>query len=138
MRKLRLLWIVFKRSDAWMMFVLFMGIFFVCGILLVIYEPGIDRYMDALWFLWAVSTTVGLGDYSCVTFVGRSVTILCSLCAMMATAVCTGLIVDFFGELRHQQNEQSLSEFLDKLENLPNLGKEELENISKRVRALRR
>jgi voltage-gated potassium channel len=87
--------------------------------------------------LWAVSTTVGLGDVTAVTVVGRVAAMLCSLYAIITTALITGVIVDYFNESRQRQFDESLTEFLDKLERLPELSNEELEAISRRVRELR-
>lgn len=138
MHKLRLLWIVFKRSGAWMAIAIFVGSVLLCGLMVQIAEPEIDSYGDALWFLWAVATTVGLGDYTAVTTVGRVASVICSLFAVVCTSISTAVIVDFFNEERHYQRNEALSEFLDKLEHLPDLSEDELRNISKRVRKLRR
>lgn len=138
MHKLRLLWIVFKRSGAWMAIAIFVGSVLLCGLMVQIAEPEIDSYGDALWFLWAVATTVGLGDYTAVTTVGRVASVICSLFAVVCTSISTAVIVDFFNEERHYQRNEALSEFLDKLEHLPDLSEDELRDISKRVRKLRR
>ena len=115
----------------------FLVLFFVCAILVLVAEPGVDNFFDALWFLWAVSTTVGLGDLTVVTIVGRIASMVCSVFAIVTTAALTGVIVDFFSEAREQDLQGSISEFLDKLERLPELDREELEDISKRVKKLR-
>ncbi len=138
MHKLRLLWIVFKRSGAWMAIAIFVGVVLLCGLMVQIAEPEIDSYGDALWFLWAVATTVGLGDYTAVTFVGRVASVICSLFAVVCTSISTAVIVDFFNEERHYQRNEALSEFLDKLEHLPDLSEDELRDISTRIRKLRR
>ena len=137
MRRVRLLWLVIRRSGAWKALAAFLVLFFVCAILVLVAEPGVDNFFDALWFLWAVSTTVGLGDLTAVTIVGRIASMVCSVFAIVTTAALTGVIVDFFSEAREQDLQGSISEFLDKLERLPELDREELEDISKRVKKLR-
>ncbi len=137
MRRVRLLWLVIRRSGAWKALAAFLVLFFVCSILVLVAEPGVDNFFDALWFLWAVSTTVGLGDLTAVTIVGRIASMVCSVFAIITTAALTGVIVDFFSEAREQDLQGSISEFLDKLERLPELDREELEDISKRVKKLR-
>lgn len=138
MRRLRLLIIVLRRSGAIHVVGAFLALFLVCAAVVQVAEPGIQTYGDAMWFLWAVSLTVGLGDFTSVTLVGRLVAVLCSLCALITTAIITGVVVDYFNESRQRQLDQSLSEFLDKLEHLNELGPKELENISQTVRRLRR
>ncbi len=138
MRKFRLFGTLIKRSGAEKVLVGFLGVYLVGALLTMIFEPGINTYGDALWFLWAVSITVGLGDFTAVTVVGRGVTVLCSLYAVITTAIITGVIVDYFHEVRELQLNASLTEFLDRLEHLPELDRDELERISKRVKELRR
>lgn len=137
MRRLHILWLVIKRSGALSVLLSFLAAFVICGILVQLFEPGIDSLGDALWFLWAVSTTVGLGDFTAVTLVGRVAAVTCSIFAIVTTALTTGVIVDFFNEVRQHQLDESVTEMLDKLERLPELSKEELTVISDRVRSLR-
>ena len=138
MGRLRLLVVVLKRSGAMVVLGNFLLIYFVCGFIVLCVEPDVTTYGDALWFLWAVSTTVGLGDFTAVSLIGRVAAVVCSVSAILCSAIITGVIVDFFNELRQRQLDQSLAEFLDKLERLPELSKEELEDISERVASFRR
>ena len=137
-KKGRLFLLVVKRSGAGAIFLSFIGAYLLCAMLVLVFGPGVSNYGDALWFLWAVSTTVGLGDLTAITPVGRAATIVCSLLAIGTTAIFTGVIVDFFNELRQKQLDTSLTEFLDKLERLPELDKSELEDMARRVRKLRK
>jgi voltage-gated potassium channel len=138
MRTLRLLWLVIKRSGAMRMLVAFLLALMLCAVVILLAEPGVETYGDALWFLWAVSTTVGLGDITAVTATGRIAVVVCSIFAIVTTAILTAVVVDFFNERRQQQLDESVSLFLDKLERLPELSKAELEAIARRVRTLRR
>ncbi|MDO4807344.1 MAG: potassium channel family protein [Coriobacteriales bacterium] len=137
MRKLRLLRIVLKRSGANKVVATFLVVYFVCAAVVLVMEPGINTYADALWFLWAVSLTVGLGDFTAITLVGRLASMVCSLCAVLTTAIITAVVVDYFNESRQRQFEGSLAEFLDKLEHLDELSPQELRDISDTVRKRR-
>ena len=138
MRRLRLFCLVLRRSGAVKVLFLFTLVFLLCGVVVLFSEPSVTTYGDALWFLWAVSTTVGLGDITAVTAVGRIAVMVCSLFAIGSTAIVTGVIVDFFGEVRQRQLDGALSEFLDRLERLPELSEDELQDISRRVKELRK
>ena len=138
MKRLRVLWVVLKRSGAYKALVAFLTVYLVCGLIIMLFDPGIESYGDALWFLWEVSTTVGLGDYTTISAVARIVTVICSIIAIITTAAITGVIVDYFSEMRQSQLGASLSEFLDKLERLPELDREELAHISQRVKEFRK
>jgi hypothetical protein len=47
------------------------------------------------------------------------------------------VVVDFYSETMQSQQRETLSEFLDELERLPELSQDELAHISERVRELR-
>ena len=137
MHRIALIWALLRRSGAEKVLLGFLMWYLCSAFVVMVFEPGIVGYGDALWFLWAVSTTVGLGDVTAITLVGRITAVLCSIYAVVTTAVITGVIVDYFNELRQQQLDQSLTEFLDKLERLPDLDQDELARISQRVRTFR-
>ena len=137
MKRVHLLFVLLRRSGIYKILLGFMGVYLFCAIVVMIAEPNVERFGDALWFLWAVSTTVGLGDITAVTVPGRLATIVCSLYAIITTALITGVAVDYFNEERQRQYDESLTLFLDKLERLPELDKEELAAISKKVKQSR-
>ncbi len=133
-KRLHLLFVVLRRSGVYRVLLGFLGVYLFCALVVLLAEPRIERYDDALWFLWAVSTTVGLGDITAVTFAGRMASVFCSLYAITTTALITGVIVDYFNEERQRQYDESLTLFLDKLERLPELDHDELVRISKKVK----
>ena len=133
-KRLHLLFVVLRRSGVYKILIGFMGVYLLCATVVMIVEPKVERFGDALWFLWAVSTTVGLGDVTAVTLAGRVAAVICSLCAITTTALITGVIVDYFNEERQRQYDESLTLFLDKLERLPELDHDELVKISKKVK----
>ncbi len=138
MRKTHLLFIIIRRSGTYKALMSFLALYVLCALVVYLFEPSISGYLDALWFLWAVSTTVGLGDFTAITVVGRTATVICSIAAILTTAIVTGVVVDFFNERRQQQLDRSVTEFMDKLEHLPDLSEDELKNLSDRVKALRK
>lgn len=138
MKKVRLLWVVLKRSGVHKVLIAFVALFMAASLVVWLFEPSLNTYGDALWFMWAVSLTVGLGDFTAITTVGRVVTVICSLCAVLVTAVVTGVVVDYINELRQHQLNQSVTEFLDKLERLPELSEDELVDLSERVKRFRK
>lgn len=137
MRKLRLFWTIIKRSGVDKAAIGLVASVLVCAAIVTVAEPAVVTYGDGLWYCWAVISTVGLGDYTAVTAVGRIATMSLSLYAIIVTAILTGVIVDFYNERREAQRNAALTEFLDKLERLPELSEAELVEISRRVREMR-
>ena len=135
--RFRLLAVVIRRSGASRVVAWFLTVYLVCAGVVMVAEPGVERYVDALWFLWEVATTVGLGDMTAVTLLGRAATILCSIHGIVTVAIITAVIVDFFNECRHAQLDESKTLLLDRLEHLDELSKDELRDISAKIRRLR-
>ena len=63
--------------------------------------------------------------------------ILLTIYAIFVIAIVTGVVVNFYTQMVEMQRKETLIMFMDKLERLPELSKEELESISRKVRELR-
>ena len=108
--------------------------FLAAAIPIWIWEPNINSYGDSLWFCFASATSIGYGDFSAVTVVGRVITVLLSIYSVATIAVFTAVITSFFTDLARLRASDSAREFVDQLEHLPELSKEELEELSRRVK----
>ena len=97
-------------------------------------EPDINHYGDALWYCYAVLSTAGFGDIVAITFIGKLVSVLVTIYTIFVVAIVTGVVVNYYGQIVEMQRRETAMMFLDKLERLPELSKEELEDISKRVK----
>ncbi len=100
-------------------------------------EPDIHRYGDALWYCYAVISTAGFGDIVTVTLIGKICSVLLTIYTIFVVAIVTGVVVNFYTQLVEMQQKETLAMFMDKLERLPELSKEELEHISQKVRKFR-
>ena len=78
-------------------------------------EAGFATFPDALWYCFAVVTTIGFGDIVAVTPVGRIITVILGLYGLIVVAVLTSIIVNFYNEtvgkkdaieLRHINKEE--------------------------------
>ena len=72
-----------------------------------------------------------------VTFIGKICSVLITVYAIYAIAIITGVVVNFYTQMVEMQRKETLTMFMDKLERLPELSKEELEVISKNVKKFR-
>ena len=53
-------------------------------------------------------------------------------------AIFTAVVTSFFTDLARSRKEESTRKFMDELEHLPELSKEELEDLSRRVKEFNR
>lgn len=136
-KKLRTFRNILRQTLADKVLSTFVGFILICALAFWILEPGITRFTDALWYCYAVITTVGFGDIYVKTFPSKVLSVLLSIYSVICIAILTGVVVNFFTELVALHRKESLSSIIDKLERLPELSKEELEEISEHVRKLR-
>lgn len=116
---------------------IFMGfLMFLCGAsaVLVIVEPNINAFDDGLWYCFVAATTIGFGDFYAVTRIGRIVTVMVGAYGILMTAMVPGVVVSYYMEYLKVQEKQTVSVFLEQLERLPELSKEELAELSERIK----
>ena len=130
----RLLFMSFRIAGVDKFFYSFIVFFIVMAVVLRFAEPSIITFGDSLWYCFAVVTTVGFGDIAAVTPAGRILTLILSLFSIVTMAVFTAVIASFFLDLGKAKASDSAKGFIDDLEHLPELSKEELEQLSSRVK----
>ncbi len=134
MKRFRILRAVLRKTHANEIIGVFLGFFFICALIILLVEPDITRYGDALWYCYAVVSTIGFGDFIAVTFIGKLCSVLLTVYSLFVIAIATGVVVSFYQNLVEQQKNETTTQFLDKLERLDELSKEELKEISEKVK----
>ena len=128
MKRIKVLGSVLKRTRADKIIIGFITFIFAIAAVIQLVEPDINRYGDALWYCYAVISTAGFGDVVAVTFIGKMCSVLLTIYSLFVVAIATGVVM---------QRKETLAMFMDQLERLPELSREELENISRKVRQFR-
>ena len=65
---------------------------------------------DSLWYAFAVVTTIGFGDFTAVTPLGRGITVLLGIYGIIVVAVITSIIVNFYNETAGKHDAKELKE----------------------------
>lgn len=138
MRILRVLKGILQRTRTDRTLLGFVGFFLADALVILLAEPTVETYGDALWYCYIVIATVGFGDIAAATLVGRTATVLLSLSAIVVVALITGVIVNAHSEMIRLQQKETLVYLMDRLERLPELPREELEELSEQVKRFRR
>ena len=68
--------------------------------LLYYFEPGIESIKDALWYCFAIVTTIGFGDLTAVTDFGRILSVILGAYGIVVVALITSIIVNLYGEMK--------------------------------------
>ena len=126
MKRLNILWVILKRTRADRILASFVLFLLAAAAVIQLVEPDINRYGEALWYCYAVISTAGFGDVVAVTFLGKVCSVLLTIYSLFVVAIVTGVVVNFYSQMVEMQSKETLTMFMDKLERLPELSKEEL------------
>ena len=137
MKKLKILWGILRHTHADRILLGFVLFLLADAAIIQIVEPDINRYGDALWYCYAVISTAGFGDIVAVTFIGKACSVLLTIYTLFVVAIVTGVVVNFYTQQVELQRKETLAAFMDKLERLPELSKDELETISRNIKRYR-
>lgn len=125
---------VLRHTGAIKIFIAYLIVLCVSGLLMVFIEPQVHGLFEGIYFCFVASTTIGFGDIVPVTVIGRILIILVTLVGILTMAMVPGVVVAYYTEFLKARENETISTFLEKLENLPELSKEELTELSERVK----
>ena len=83
------------------------------ALLLSMYETSMSNFYDALWYCFAVVTTIGFGDFTAVTAVGRILTVCLGIYGIIVVAVITSIIVNFYNETAGKHDVREIQDIKD-------------------------
>ena len=81
------------------------------SLILMSTEPEMTNFGDALWYCFAVVTTIGFGDIKAVTLIGRLLSVILGMYGIIVVAVITSIIVNFYNE--SSASKQDIQEIKD-------------------------
>ena len=87
------------------------------SLILMIYEPQMAAFPDALWYCFAVVTTIGFGDIQAVTHIGRAISVVLGLYGIVVVAIITSIIVNFYNETKGKEDAETIDEIKKDEEN---------------------
>jgi hypothetical protein len=70
------------------------------SIVLPQFDSGIPSFADALWYCFAIVTTIGFGDFAAATLPGRVISVVLGLYGIIVVALITSIIVNFYNETK--------------------------------------
>ena len=136
MKRLKLFWMVVKRTHMDKLVYAFIFNLLAVAAIIMVVEPDINTYGDGLWYTFVACTTIGFGDFTAGTAIGRILTVYMAVHEIIMVAVIPGVVVSYYLEVIHRRENEKLMAFLDTLEHLPELSKDELVQISEQVKEL--
>ena len=99
----------------------------LCSVYFTIVEPNITSYVDALWYSFAVITTIGFGDVYVTTTLGRILSVILGISGIAVVAVFTSFIVNFYNEMSKKREERTLQRLLQEARELEEIEEQKKE-----------
>ncbi len=97
-----------EKSTLGSVLVIAIAYIFVSGLLMFSYEPDtFDTFFDALYWATTALTTVGYGDISPLTNVGKFISMISSLFGIAVIALPAGIVTAGFVDEIHASKEQT-------------------------------
>ena len=137
MKKRNILRIILKQTHTDRIIEGYIGFVLLSALGIWIFEPMIHSYADALWYCYAVISTAGFGDVVVTSFLAKLISVIVSVYSVFVIALLTGVVVNYYTEIMNRRRKETIEAFMDKLEILPELSKEELTEMSEQVKRFR-
>ena len=99
----------------------------LCSVYFTVVEPNITSYVDALWYSFAVITTIGFGDVYVITTFGRILSVILGISGIAVVAVFTSFIVNFYNEMSKKREERTLQRLLQEARELEEIEEQKKE-----------
>ena len=133
-KKTRLLWQIIRETGADTILWSFLLLLLLSALLIWRVEDGMRTYEEAIWYCFTVVSTIGFGDVVVHTPVSRIVSIVLSFYSVFVLAILTAVVVNYFNETIELRKKDSMTAMVDKLEHLHELSRDELKELSARIR----
>ena len=85
----------------------------LCSVYFTLVEPNLTSYVDALWYSFAVITTIGFGDIYVTTTLGRILSVILGISGIVVVALFTSFIVNFYNEMNQKRVERHLKKQIE-------------------------
>ena len=122
-------YVLFKTNglDKLLIFTLIM--LFLIPIPVVYIEPDINTFGNGIWWAIVTTTTVGYGDYTPVTGLGRILAVVLMLLGIGIIGTFTSAVSTYFRNSRKLPHDQQVMEIIRKIEDMDSITADEAELI---------
>lgn len=136
-KKWKLLRGVLRKTHTYKIIVAFFAVFFLIALIIWLNDPAVHTYRQSIYYCFMIASSVGNGDVIVSTTLARILTMFLSVYSLFAIAIVTGVVVSYYNAFTQMQFKDSIENFSEKLEQLPDLSEDELREISDAVKKFR-
>ena len=134
---LRTIWNIMRHTHTDKILYTYLFFVFLDAALIWVFEPTLKTYREALWYCYAVISTAGFGDVVVTTFIPKLLSVLLTAYSLLVIAILTGVIANYYMQVLQARDKETLVHFMDRVEQLPELSKEELAELAEKVKTFR-
>lgn len=138
MKGFRTFWNVIKRLHFEKIVIGFVLMFLLTSVVVTVCEPEVQTFRDGMWYTFVACTTIGFGDISAVTFLGRLFTMIITIYEIVLVALLSGVIVSYYLEVIRIRDKEAVQSMLDKLVRVTELSPEELKEIEDKAKEFKK
>ncbi|MCR6110933.1 potassium channel family protein [Bacillus sp. A301a_S52] len=120
---------ILKTNSLDKVLVFLVAIIFVSSIPIQLLEPTINTYTDAIWWAIVTSTTVGYGDISPETVVGRLIAVVLMVFGIGLLGLVTSSVASYFLNKVNKEESSTVKYLKDQVEHIEELSDEEIERL---------
>ena len=105
--KINLLLDILVKTHAFDIIIGCLALVVAFSFLMPMFEPNLNNFWDAMWYCFAVITTIGFGDFAAVSTVGRVLTVFLGIYGLVVVAIFTSVIVNFYNQISKKEEQEA-------------------------------
>ena len=98
--KMDIFWKVVRKTNAAEILFGMLLLIIAFSLVLPILEEDIPDFTSALWYCFAIISTIGFGDVAAVSFLGRAMSAILGICGLVVVSVVMSIVVNFYNETK--------------------------------------
>ncbi len=128
-RFLKPIYSILKTNGLDKLLMIAVVLLFIVPIPIVLVEPSINTFSDALWWAIVTTTTVGYGDISPTTPLGRILAVVLMLVGIGIIGTFTSAITSYFSKKDKLSHDKQILSVIQLIESIENITAEDIEII---------
>ena len=98
--KMDIFWKVVRKTNAAEILFGMLLLIIAFSLVLPLLEDNIPDFTSALWYSFAIISTIGFGDVAAVSLLGRLLSAILGICGLVVVSVVMSIVVNFYNETK--------------------------------------
>ena len=103
--KMDVLWKVVRKTNAAEILFGMLLLIIAFSLAFPILEESIPNFSSALWYSFAIISTIGFGDVAAVSVLGRVLSAILGLCGLVVVSLVMSIVVNFYNETKDTDDD---------------------------------